>query len=59
MRPCTLASRVMLIAGLVLIAACAGPHPVAHIPVSGINGNVGGSEETIYYDRAGHPHFQS
>ncbi len=59
MRPSIALVRIAALACVTMLGACAGPHPVAHIPVSGINGNVGGSEETIYYDREGRPHFQS
>ena len=45
--------------GVVLagLAGCAGGQ-VARLPASGVSGSEGGSEETLYYDAAGRPHFQ-
>ena len=47
----------LVIAGVSLLAACSGTQRPAQIPLSGINGNNGGADETIYYDKTGHPHF--
>jgi hypothetical protein len=52
-------SRWILLAALALLAGCAGPSMMAQIPASGINSSNGGSEETIYYDNAGHAHFHA
>jgi len=38
------------------LSACGTPQ-VAHLPASGVSGPNGGSEETLHYDKAGHPHF--
>lgn len=38
------------------LSACGAPQ-VAHLPASGVSGPNGGSEETIHYDKTGHPHF--
>lgn len=48
----------LLLAGAALLAACTGPLPEAHLPVSGISGMNGGAADTIYYDRDANPHFQ-
>ena len=46
-----------LLLAMLALAACSGPHS-ATIPVSGVNGPNGGAEETLYFDRTGHAHFQ-
>lgn len=47
-----------LLIGLAVLggSACGELQP-PHVPPSGVSGPNGGSEETLYYDRAGHPHF--
>lgn len=41
------------------LTACAGLDLEPHIPVSGVTGNEGGAELTLYYDGRGRPHFQN
>ncbi len=48
--------RLAICALALALSACNTSQP-AHLPASGVNGPNGGSEETIHYDEAGHPHF--
>ena len=41
------------------LSACSGSQPRAQIPVSGVDGDDGGSTATIYYDSQGHAHFEN
>ena len=52
-------ARLLLVAAAACLAGCAGLSQQAQIPASGVNGPNGGSEETIYYDNAGHAHFHA
>lgn len=54
--PPRLINRIAICALTVAVSACNTSQP-AHLPASGVNGPNGGSEETIHYDEAGHPHF--
>lgn len=53
--PCSV-NRLATCALALALSACSTSQP-AHLPASGVNGPNGGSEETIHYDAAGHPHF--
>ena len=50
---------VLAAAGLLALAGCGGEHRLAEIPLSGVNGNTGGSDVTVYTGTDGRQYFHS